>query len=55
MANQDVELYGDTSSHESITAMKNMSRMAEDAGVADMTLEEINAEINAVRHSEVNT
>lgn len=31
------------------TAMKRMSRDAEKAGVADMTLEEINAEIAAVR------
>lgn len=54
MANQEVQLYGDNSSHKSITAMKNMSRMAEESGVADMTLEEINAEINLVRHGEVN-
>ena len=32
-----------------IAAMKNMSRMAEEAGIADMTLDEINAEIDAVR------
>lgn len=55
MANQEVQLYVDTSSHESRVAMQNMSRMAEEAGVADMTLEEINAEIEAVRHCEVNT
>ena len=42
------------SSNEAIMAMKNMSRMAEEAGVANMTLEEINAEIDAVRHGEVN-
>lgn len=42
------------SSIEAIAAMKNMSRMAEEAGVADMTLEEINAEIDAVRHGDVN-
>ena len=34
---------------EAIAAMKNMSRMAEKAGIADMTLDEINAEIAAVR------
>ena len=44
----------DNSSSEVIAAMKNMSRMAEEAGVANMTLEEINAEINAVRHGDVN-
>ena len=42
------------SSSEAITAMKNISRMAEQAGGADMTLEEINAEIEAVRHGDVN-
>ena len=31
------------------TEMKRMSRDAEKAGVADMTLEEINAEIAAIR------
>ena len=40
-----------TSSDEAINAMKNMSRKAEEAGIADMTLDEINAEINAVRRS----
>ena len=39
-----------TSSNEAIEAMKNMSRMAKEAGIADMTLDEINAEIDAVRH-----
>ena len=43
------------SSSEAIAAMKNMSRMAEEAGVADMTLEEINAEIEAVRHDHSKT
>lgn len=38
-----------TSSNEAIEAMKNMSRMAEEAGIADMKLDEINAEIDAVR------
>lgn len=42
------------SSIEEIATIKNMSRMAEEAGVADMTLEEINAEIEAVRHGDVN-
>ena len=37
---------------EAITAMINMSRMAEEAGITDMTLDEINAEIDAVRHEE---
>ena len=40
------------STDEAITAMINMSRMAEEAGIADMTLDEINAEIDAVRHGE---
>ena len=40
------------STDEAITAMINMSRMADEAGIADMTLDEINAEINAVRHGE---
>ncbi len=44
----------DNSSSDTIAAMKNMSRMAEEAGVANMTLEEINAEIDAVRHGYVN-
>lgn len=39
------------SSHDAVEAMKNMSRTAEEAGIADMTLDEINAEIDAVRHS----
>ena len=33
-----------------VTAMKRMSNDAENAGVADMTLDEINAEIEAVRN-----
>ena len=33
-----------------VTAMKRMSSDAENAGVADMTLDEINAEIDAVRN-----
>lgn len=40
------------SADEAITAMINMSRMAEEAGIANMTLDEINAEIDAVRHGE---
>ena len=34
---------------EAVAAMKRMSSDAENAGVADMTLDEINAEIEAVR------
>ena len=41
------------SSNEAVEAMRNMSRMAEEAGVADMTLDEINAEIDAVRRCHV--
>ena len=33
-----------------IAAMRRMSRMAEECGVADMTLDEINAEIAAARN-----
>ena len=40
------------STDEAIMAMINMSRMAEEAGIADMTLDEINAEIDAVRRGE---
>lgn len=36
-----------------IEAMKRMSKAAQDSGVADMTLEEINAEIAAVRSSKI--
>ena len=35
-----------------IAAMMNMSRISEEAGIADMTLYEINAEIDAVRRGE---
>lgn len=42
----------DSSSNAAIAAMMNMSRMAEEAGIADMTLDEINAEIDAVRRGE---
>ena len=35
-----------------IEAMINMSRMAREAGIADMTLDEINAEIDAVRRGQ---
>ena len=34
-----------------IEAMKRMSKAAQECGVADMTLEEINAEISAVRRN----
>lgn len=37
---------------EAVMAMIKMSRMAEEAGIADMTLDEINAEIDAVRRGE---
>lgn len=40
------------SADEAIMAMIKMSRMAEEAGIADMTLDEINAEIDAVRRGE---
>lgn len=33
-----------------VKAMREMSKTAEENGIADMTLEEINAEINAVRN-----
>lgn len=36
--------------YQAIAAMKRMSRMAEENGVADMTLDEINAEIAAARN-----
>ncbi len=35
---------------DAVRAMKEMSKIAEENGIADMTLEEINAEINAVRN-----
>lgn len=35
-----------------LEAMKNMSRIAQERGIADMTLEEINAEIDAYRRGE---
>ena len=41
------------SSNEAIMAMKNMSRMAKEAGISDMTLDEINIEIDAVRRGHV--
>ena len=47
--------HSNDSSEEAIAAMKNMSRMAEEAGIANMTLDEINAEIEAVRRSHVNS
>jgi len=36
--------------YKAIAAMRRMSRMAEECGVADMTLDEINAEIAATRN-----
>ena len=38
--------------YEAVELMKSISRDAEEAGVADMTLEEINAEIEAVRRGQ---
>lgn len=35
---------------EAVVAMRELSRMAEENGIADMSLEEINAEINASRN-----
>lgn len=35
---------------DAVAAMKRMSQMAEESGVADMALDEINAEIAAVRN-----
>lgn len=37
---------------EAIAAMREMSRRAEETGVSNMTLDEINAEIDAVRRGE---
>lgn len=36
--------------YKAIAAMRRMSQMAEECGVADMTLDEINAEIAAARN-----
>ena len=36
--------------YKAIAAMRRMSRMAEECGVADITLDEINAEIAATRN-----
>ena len=38
--------------YKAIAAMRRMSRMAEECGVADMTLDEINAEIAAARNGQ---
>ena len=38
--------------YEAVELMKSISREAEKAGVANMTLEEINAEIDAVRRGQ---
>lgn len=35
-----------------VNAMRELSRAAEESGVADMTLDEINAEINAARNGD---
>ena len=35
-----------------VMAMRELSRAAEESGVADMTLDEINAEINSARNEE---
>ncbi|MBQ9057873.1 MAG: type II toxin-antitoxin system RelB/DinJ family antitoxin [Atopobiaceae bacterium] len=39
----------DYSADDAIAAMRRMSEAAEAAGISDMSLDEINAEINAVR------
>ena len=43
----------DSKATAAIEAMKRMSKAAQEHGVADMTLEEINAEISAVRSSKL--
>lgn len=40
----------DSGSNSAVSAMKRMSAMSAENGNSDMTLEEINAEIDAVRH-----
>ena len=54
MANALIQLRIDEQLKEeaAVTAMRTLSRRAEDKGVADMALEEINAEIDAVRNGE---
>ena len=42
---------GNEKAEAAIAAMINMSRMAEEKGIADMSLDEINAEIAAVRNA----
>ena len=42
----------DYKAYDAIAAMKRMSRDAKEAGITDMSLEEINAEIAAVRRTE---
>ena len=50
----DLQLSGnDSKATAAIGAMKRMSKAAHEHGVADMTLEEINAEISAVRSSKL--
>ena len=39
----------DSDSHAAVSAMKRMSAMSAENGIADMTLDEINAEIEEVR------
>jgi len=39
----------DLSENKAISAMKSASRIAEEIGISDMTLDEINAEITAAR------
>ena len=39
----------DTSANKAVEAMKTASRIAEEAGISDMTLEDINAEIAQAR------
>ena len=42
----------DLNSQAAVSAMKRMSQTALENGVSEMTLDEINAEIDAVRHKE---
>ena len=43
---------GNETAEEAIAAMKRISKMAAEKGIADMTLDEINAVIDAVRRGE---
>ena len=43
----------ETLSNKGLQAMKEASRIAEENGISDMTLDEINAEIKAVRENRI--